>query len=87
MTKNPLTISKAFKIIEAFKIPNEETISQEIVRRTNLSWSFAQNTINQLHKKGYLTKAELKGRTKTITLTEKGKKIYYLLKELKPLLE
>ena len=85
--KNPLTISNAFNLIEAFKQPNEETLSFQLIRRTKLSWSHANNLLIQLHKKGYINKSKKKGRTRPLRLTEKGKKIYYILKELRPLLQ
>ena len=42
-------------------------------KNLNTTWSWTAKLINQMQNNGLVRRNELKGRTKTISLTEKGK--------------
>jgi predicted transcriptional regulator len=83
---NPLFLSKAFNIIKAFDTPQDEFLTTQLSKKSNISWGHSQKAIKQLCDKGYLTKDKLKGRRRIIRLTEKGKRIWYMTREMSQLI-
>lgn len=86
-TKNPLFfVSNAFKIIEAFKTPEEIIQNKEkLIERTDVSWAYSGKLISKLTNMGYIKKTKV-GRAKAISLTNTGKKLYKVLKEMRKLI-
>lgn len=87
MINKPLFLSKAFNIIKAFDNPQEEFLTTKLSKKANISWGHSQKAIKQLCETGYLIKDKLKGRERIIRLTEKGKKIWYITKEIEQVIK
>jgi len=83
---NPLFLSKGFNIIKAFITPKDEFLTTELSKKSNMSWGHSQKIIKGLCDRGYLIKEKRKGRTRIIKLTEKGRAIWFLSKELEVML-
>jgi predicted transcriptional regulator len=82
MDDNPLQLSKAFEIIKAFDNPQENLIGTALAKRTTLSWGYTQKTILILSEHKFLIIKENNKRSKSISLTEKGKRVWYMIKEM-----
>jgi len=77
-----LCLSKPFELIKAFDNPHEKLIGSDLVKRTSLSWGFAQKTIIKLAEQRFLMRKKVDKRSKSISLTEKGKRVWYMIKEM-----
>lgn len=83
---NPLFLSKGFDIIKAFNNPTEEFLTTQLSKKSNISWGHSYTIITKLCTEGYMIKDKLKGRERTIRLTEKGKRIWYMTRKMSQLL-
>lgn len=86
-TKNQLFfISNAFKVIEAFKKAEQKFDNREaLIEKTGVSWAYSGKLITKLTNNGYLKKTR-RGRNKEISLTEQGKKLHKILKDMRKII-
>ena len=66
---------------------NSPEYSTSIYKKTGITYSHVTETVNLMIKANIIQKKELDGRTHSLFLTEKGKKIAELLKLIKNELE
>jgi DNA-binding MarR family transcriptional regulator len=85
MKNRILKLDKSFDIIRVIGL-EKETFAQDINRISGITFSHIVQIVRELEERKYLTKVE-DGRKFKLKLTDKGNKLYTILKQLDVLLK